>query len=359
MQVDRIDRADVALLRRLGATAPDDRADQLGRAHVVQRRRGTDVTYLVARDDQGAPLGLLPVYLVPQPWEPMVDPSVILDPPAVLRGPSLCLAGVSAVQANHLTVAAALDERWASNVATALVERARVVAADAGCDDLLIPYLTATQVRWLGGHAAAARSVGASAKGVLHIAWSSFDDYLSSLPQRRRTSIRSERRRFVDSGIVVREVRLGDAAADLAPLLAQTEHRYGHVVEAEHVEFHLRLLALRDDADTVTLVADRGGPAACCIIVASGDRWLVEAWGCDYASVGRKDVYFNLVFYEPIIRATARSVSMLDMGVGSIRAKRWRGCAVEPLHSLLIGAAARRPDGSAIGGAATLAELPR
>lgn len=362
MQVNRLDRADAVLLRRLGAAAPDDRADQLGRAHVVQRRRGADITYLVAHDDEGGPLGLLPVYLVPQPWDPMVDPSMILDPPAVPRGPTLCLAGVSAARANHLTVAAALDERSARHVATALVERARAVAADAGYDELLIPYLTATQSRWLAGHAAAARSTGASARGVLHIAWSSFDEYLESLSRRRRSNVRSERRRFAESGIAVREVRLQDMAGDLTPLLVQTERRYGHAVERDHVEFHLRLLALRDDADTVTLVADRGGLVACCIIGACGDRWRVEAWGCDYASIGREDVYFNLVFYEPIIRAVARGVSTLDIGVGSIRAKRLRGCTVEPLRSLLIGTAERRTGRSTpstVGGAGTRTELRR
>ena len=75
-------------------------------------------------------------------------------------------------------------------------------------------------------------------------------------------------------------------AADLAPLLTQTENRYGRDVKPEQMEFYLSMLGMHMDGGTFTLVAYKNNrPVAFSLALLCGDRWIMRAWGCDYASL--------------------------------------------------------------------------
>lgn len=334
MRVDTVGRVDAGLLERLGGAATAYQLGELDRHHMAERRRGTDVRYLVARDDQGAPVGMVPVYLAGPPWEPTVDPASVFDPPAPVDG-TLCLAGSAGAYANFLEVGTGVD---GATVASALVARVLAVAREAGCRQVMLPYLDESQARWLHPFGATATASDVRHRAVLPVEWDSFDGYLNWLPSHRRRRIRHERSVFEHGGLEVREARLVDVAADLAPLLAETENRHGRGVSREQMEFHLLTLGMNLEDHSITLVAHRDRrPVAFTLVLLYGDRWIGRAWGCDYAAIGRDAFcYFNLVYYETIIRAAARGARLVDFGVGALQAKTLRGCRLEPLWTILV-----------------------
>jgi predicted N-acyltransferase len=330
-RIDTAGRVDAALLAQLGRASIGYRLGELERFHIAESRRGSDIRYLIARDDRERAVGLLPVYVAEPPWESTVDPGVIFDPP--VDATRLCLAGSAGAYANFLEVGAADG----APVATTLVEHARLVARDTGCRHVLLPYLDQAHARWLGGYVDDATAQGVRHKAVLDMQWDSFDGYLSGLSPHRRRRVRHERREFERAGIDVREARLVDVAAQLAPLLTQTENRYGHAVTREQMEFYLLMLGMSMEDASLTLVAyDDGRPVAFTVVLLGDEKWFVRAWGCDYTAVERAGHYFNLTYYEPIVRATARGVRLIDFGVGALEAKTLRGCRLEPLWTVLL-----------------------
>ena len=333
LRVEHLARIDDGLLDELGVASTRFYRGELERIQVAQRGHGT-TTYLVARDEVGRPLGLAPVYIARPPWHPTVDPEML--PPAA-EGASVCAVGSYGVYANYLTVAASVPGPAAAAVVRVLVERARAEARGSGSGHILFPYLDSTQAAWLRPYRDAAEAVSVRAKAVLPVVWDSFDEYVSWLPSRRRTPVRRERRRFQESGIDLRLRRVADVAEETAPLLAETEKRYGREADPRRIEFHYTLLGMHLGDDFVALVAYLGGrPVACSLLLACGDRWISKAWGCDYAAVGDRSLYFNLVFYEPVIRAIERGVAFLDYGLGGLESKTERGCVLEPLATIRI-----------------------
>jgi predicted N-acyltransferase len=282
---------------------------------------------------------MMPLYVVSPPWEPLADPAAVLDPPVRVTDAKLCLAGSPGTYGNYLVLDSTVHEAQATRVAEALVERARASAVDAGCRLVLLPYLDERQALWLDGYRSGAGGLGACEKSVLPVIWESFDDYVSWLPKKRRLSVRAERQEFLRSGLTVREERLSDRAAELAPLLAQTERRYGRAITDEEAEFYLTLRAMHLGDNCLTLVlSDAGRPVAFSLTFRCGECWVMSSWGCDYDARPRW-AYFNLVFYEPIERAIRAGSKMIDFGVGAPQAKRLRGCGVEQLQTMLIDAA--------------------
>ena len=334
--IETTGRLDPGLLDRLAVPSTRYYDAELERIQLAQLGHG-ETTYLLARDGQGRPAGLTPVYTTRPPWHPAVDPGAIFEPPIAAPGPAMCLAGSHGVYANFLTVGASVPRPEAGPVATALVEQARAIARAAGCEHVLLPYLDETQAGWLAGYTESA--VAVSEKAVLPVSWDSFEDYVSWLPGRRRTPVRRERRRFAESGIEVREQRMADVAGVLAPLLAQTEKRYGRDADPRQIEFHYTLLGMALGDDFIALVGyEQGRPVACSLLLKCGNRWISKAWGCDYAVAGDQFLYFNLLFYEPVVRAAGRGIEAIDYGLGGLESKTQRGCAVERLRTLLIDA---------------------
>lgn len=337
MQVEETGHLDAGLIDQLGVASARYHAGELEFLHLAQLRRGSVIRYLVARDARGKPLGMAPVYAAAPEWEDAVDPAVLFAPPAPVAPQKLCLAGSAGSYENHLAVATSLPGSQARQVARALAEGSRSLARNAGCPYVMFPYLDERQTRWLEEYRAAATAVSVRHKAVLPVIWDSFEEYVRWLPHGRRPDVRRSRRRFLQRAEDVREQPLTDAAMDAAPLIAQTEKRYGRDIQPEQVASYLMLLGTYLDDDCFALVARKNGrPVASSIILACGDRWIVRAWGCDYAALGDEELYFNLVYYEPVARAIERGAGLIDFSVGTIRTKTWRGCATEPLHTILI-----------------------
>ncbi|HUZ57105.1 MAG TPA: GNAT family N-acetyltransferase [Streptosporangiaceae bacterium] len=338
MQVEELSHIDADLLDRLvGVASAKYYGGELELRHLTQHRRGSSVRYLVARDARGRPLGLAPVYTATPEWDDAVDPTAIFEPPVHMTPAELCLAGSPGTYENYLTVAASARGSEAALVARALAEGSRSLARNAGCAYVMFPYLADQQALWLEEYRAAATAIHVRHKGVLPLIWDTFEDYVAWLPRKRRTEVRRERHRFLQSGIVVREQPLVDVATEVAPLMAQTETRYGKNFAPAQIAAYFMLLGTHLDEDCFALVAHKNDrPIASSVVLGCGDRWVVRGWGCDYAAIGDDYLYFNLVYYEPIMRAIERGVELLDFSVGALSAKRWRGCATERLQTILI-----------------------
>ena len=273
------------------------------------------------------------------PWPANVDPTALFGLPDDVVGPVLCVAGSLAVPASYLTVGTSVGEADAVWVTSTLVEGAvrwpESTAAATSC------CRTSTRCRPSGS----ARSGSAIAdtvreKAVLEVRWDSFEEYVPALATHPAPDAGAPgRRRFDDSGIDVREHRMSEVVRKLAPMLAQTELRRQPPRSRAKIEFHYALLGMLLGKDFTALVAYRDGrPVACSLLLACGSRWISKAWGCDYAATGEDFLYFNLLFYEPIVRAIEQGIEAIDYGLGGLEAKTQRGCVVQPLRTVLVGA---------------------
>lgn len=333
MHTEQVDKVSSGLLGELGAAAPDHALDELERHHILQSRRGARITYVVARDTAGTALGLLPVYELPPPFDASLDPEVLFAGESDAIGPVLYSAGGAGGYRNHLLLKSPLAP---PGTARALVSAARGLAAAAGCARLVLPDLDSRQSGWLAEFEPEATAVTVREKAVLPLAWDDFAGYLAALPRKRRWQVRQERRAFTDSPISVREEPLSSVAAELAPLLAQTQRRYGETTDPYEAEFYLNMLAMTSGTGLSALVGYLSRkPVAFSLLHRQGRTWMIRAVGRDYAAPDHCQ-YFNLTYYEPIARAVAGGAALLDFGTGSLPAKRFRGCRLQPLKSLLI-----------------------
>ncbi|MER7169891.1 GNAT family N-acetyltransferase [Streptomyces mesophilus] len=342
MRTEEVDRVSVGLLAELGITASDHVLGELERHHIVERRRGARITYLVVRSKSGVALGLLPLYRLPRPFDASLAPENIFEGGPATTGSRLCSAGGAGGYRNHLLLKSPIEPACAADAARALISAAREVASAGGCTQLLIPDLDPEQARWLAGFETEALAAATRDKAVLPIAWSDFSEYLAALPRKRRWQVRQERRAFADSGIVIRDEPLSAVAAEVAPLLAQTQRRHGDTADPLEAEFYLAMLAMTPGSEVRALVGYLpGGPVAFSVVHRRGGTWAVRAVGRDYAAPDHSQ-YFNLTYYEPIARAIAEGATLIDFGTGSLPAKRFRGCSLQPLRSLLIPASPTR-----------------
>ncbi|MYW69879.1 GNAT family N-acetyltransferase [Streptomyces sp. SID8379] len=342
MRTEEVDRVSLDLLDELGVTASGHVLEELERHHIVEHRRGARITYVVARSTSGVALGLLPVYQFSRTYEASLVAASLVDELSLSAGSRVCSAGGAGGYRNHLALSAAIDPACATAAAGALVSAAREIASGAGCPQVLIPDLDPAQAGWLAEFEPEAVADTTRDKAVMPIEWGHFSEYLAALPRKRRWQVRRERHAFATSGIVMRDEPLSSVAAEVAPLLAQTQQRHGDSADPVEAEFYLAMLALTPGSEVRALVGYLSGrPVAFSVVHRRGDTWAVRAVGRDYAAPEHSQ-YFNLTYYEPIERAITDGAALIDFGVGSLSAKRFRGCRLEPLRSLLLPVAPSR-----------------
>ncbi|MGC5004859.1 GNAT family N-acetyltransferase [Streptomyces sp. DT203] len=342
MRTEEVDKVSSDLLDELGITAPDHVLGELERHHIMARRRGAHITYLVVRRTSGAALGLLPLYQFSRPYESSLTPESIFEGGMSSTGSRLCSAGGAGGYRNHLVLRSPIASACGADAARALISAAREVASTVGCPQVLIPDLDPAQAGWLAELETDAIAVATRDKAVMPIEWGHFSEYLAALPRKRRWQVRQERRAFADSGIVVRDEPLSAVADEVAPLLAQTQQRHGDTAGPLEAEFYLAMLAMTSGSEVRALVGHLSGrPVAFSVVHRRGGTWTIRAVGRDYAAPDHSQ-YFNLTYYEPITRAIADGATLIDFGAGSLSAKRFRGCRLQPLRSLLIATAPSR-----------------
>jgi predicted N-acyltransferase len=307
-------------------------------------------------------VAVVPCYLVTDPGNARTDncPRVLLN----VRHPRDLVAAMPVAEGNRLwqrSEQATVDElvRYPALVAMAgngamfgyasrpdgrhsreAVEHAVIEAFDALADGLAVAtrtfwYVQPTQFPGLGRdlrrHGYVPTLVNADCH--LDVPWSSFDQYLASLPASTRTAARREIRRFHAAGGVV-EVRGPDALDErLAALHSGLQRRHGIEVSPDSVlaAFH-KVRSTIGDVMRVFVARDATTVLGFVVVL----EWHGELYGRQAGFVrdddaGPRFVYFNTIYYAVIRYAIENRISRIEYSTESYDAKQRRGCSTTPL----------------------------
>jgi hypothetical protein len=307
---------------------------------------GGHARYLLARDGHGTAVAALETYSYPRPPRPLYHPSPLLaglvDDDRVREmgeRPLTVAAGWSEYRGQVPGLPGLAPGARAAAV-DALAKEAFAVAESHRADVLGYFYLPREQAREV------LRAYdGAGAVAVLHDVetsfpvgrWRDVDDYAAWLPAGRRKRARQEMRRFGRSGRTVREVRLPEVVATIAPLNSALMRRHGHDFGPERAAMiyghQARFLG---DLSSVLLVEEAGRVVGFVLRYRLEDMVYARVAGFDYSVPNHAD-YFNLVFYHPLQHGAGQQVREIHLGVNTLQAKLTRGAQPAPLYSVFVG----------------------
>ena len=163
----------------------------------------------------------------------------------------------------------------------------------------------------------------------LPVAWDSFDGYLASFRAPRRRQIRREMAALTTAGVRVELHGADVLGPDLATLELQWRHKYRRSATyvdtlADYAELRRRMASgLR------VFVASRAGrPLGFAVFLERDQTWHGRFGGFDYAN-RRLFLYFNLLFYHPLLAALDRHITCIRYSLKSYEEKRSRGCSLQ------------------------------
>jgi hypothetical protein len=172
----------------------------------------------------------------------------------------------------------------------------------------------------------------------MDVAWDDFDGYLAGLPRKRRFAVRRELRDIAAAGIVLGERDLRADEPELVRLRRQIVTKYGGVPDAEREAASLRHLREHFGPGNVTVCEARQGEAllSFSILVRDGAHWTVLMSATDYERPDSTFTYFAAMFYRPAHLAPELGIRSLSYGLGTVEAKRLRGCTVSRLSAAAL-----------------------
>jgi hypothetical protein len=178
-----------------------------------------------------------------------------------------------------------------------------------------------------------------TARAVLELPYQSWEEYEASLPKRKRTHVRYERRLLRRGGRTITVEPLSPASiAEVAPLQASTQQRHGADTTADDIAQEYSRLAASALAGSVVLFICRHNDHA--IGYAAGvvrnETMLIYAAGLDYERTGSYAEYFNLLVHEPADYCLRNGLRGIDFGSGGFRQKVLRGGRLDLVWSLLV-----------------------
>lgn len=307
---------------------------------VVRRHDSFSTRYVAARDVDGGLLGAVPLCSAKDPpRERQFDPSVIFK--AVHGGfyPA-AVVGLRAGYSTDFPFDPRMPRRNAEPVMSALMDACLAELRQEGGRSLSWLYVSPDVLRRISRSLPeTACTVLAGADAVLAIRWDRFDDYLAGFGSDRRRKIRGDLAAFHRSGCEISFGRLTEYHAQVAPLLATLQRRYGAI-------------------DSVPLIQDRLaeqaavlGDEAICLLCRKGSRivgfslfykWRDELYarvvGFDYERLPEDSrAYFSLVFYEPIKYAIENGIKTIRYGLEPGNAKVGRGATLESRWAVTLG----------------------
>ncbi|GGO60769.1 GNAT family N-acetyltransferase [Nonomuraea cavernae] len=194
-------------------------------------------------------------------------------------------------------------------------------------------YLTAEAAEAAGAHFGERAQVffSGGAQTTIDVQWSSFEDYLSWLPGRRRIEAGREIRKFHAWEADLTSPGFGDRIGELAPLVAQLKSNYGHAADESTIsdQLHAQEKYLGDRAKVFASELS-GRVVAFSLSFVWENELYVRSVGFDYARTERTFAYFNLTYYEPIRFAIENGLRRVHLGLGTYEAKQARGARLEP-----------------------------
>jgi hypothetical protein len=167
----------------------------------------------------------------------------------------------------------------------------------------------------------------------LHLAGDGIDDYLASLPRKRRKETRRETRTLAESGVDIREADVWPVFDALVDLRCQLVAKYRGRADRAHEGSRLRTMVevVAGGHPTLLLATADDTPVGFALFAPNRDEWLCLAVGHDYADPRSRLTYFGAAYYRAAEAAYAAGVRTLGYGQGSWQAKRARGCLPTPM----------------------------
>lgn len=169
-----------------------------------------------------------------------------------------------------------------------------------------------------------------------------FDGYLGGLSAHRRQRVRADRRRVAAAGV---QLSVQPLTADLLPRLAELETelfaRYGMAgwQPARSHRFLAEVLAGFGADAMVSLARADGDVRGFGLLLRRGRAWHAHRAGFDYRFQSRRKLplYYEVLYHRPIEHAAAGTppAEEIHYGIGSVEAKRSRGCRVSRQYAYL------------------------
>jgi predicted N-acyltransferase len=171
----------------------------------------------------------------------------------------------------------------------------------------------------------------------LDVQWSSFEDYLKSLKQMNRHSIRREIRKCAENGITIKETDLKDLSKEMSVLVSNLISKYN---KNSDNPFDIGFFSKLDQyaRDKIKLfIAEKNGDIigfSLCL----RQRNALDVWMCGFnyeVQTNTDFTYFNLCYYAPIRWAIENGYKKIYYRRKSERAKLYRGCKLETTYSFV------------------------
>ncbi|WP_411149471.1 GNAT family N-acetyltransferase [Streptomyces sp. A30] len=288
-------------------------------------------SYALVHDGDGTLLAAAPLYLVHSEPNDFYDPDLLelSGPP----GPRVLAGARRGYHNAPLTDPGLSPER--RTACLALLRDCACTHAERHDTTHWWPYLTQTAAEQLGAVYDEAAPQRMEDDAAIPLPGGSFEDYLASLPSKRRVAVRHERAAFRDAGLSIRHLLLGDCFREAGQLLAALQSAHGHT--ADDAGLMTRLLGRQAEAmgeqARVTAAYDGQRMAAFSLYYHFGGTTWLRAVGTD-PSCSAPFAYFNLTYYLPIEAAYQEGTTTLHAGMKAIRAKQLRGAEVTGLFAL-------------------------
>ncbi|MFB8087555.1 GNAT family N-acetyltransferase [Streptomyces sp. NPDC055992] len=167
----------------------------------------------------------------------------------------------------------------------------------------------------------------------MDVTWDDLDGYIAGLRRNRRFAVRRELREIAEHGVEISERPIGEDEPELVALRAQIVTKYGGVPDAEREAGSFRHLRDHFGPENVWVVEARkdGALLSFTMLVRDGDQWTALMSGTDYEHPDASFTYFATMFYRPAELAPGQGITTIAYGLGTVQAKRVRGCTVSTL----------------------------
>lgn len=175
---------------------------------------------------------------------------------------------------------------------------------------------------------------------------------------RDRTNWRREWRRFVESGLELRQVSINEIVECGAPLLQQVELKYGNEHEEENLRATLgRQARILGEEAVAHAVFDGSRMTGYSLAYRSGQELALRSVGLDYGALRNAAEYAVLLVHGPVRFAQENGVESLHLGTRSYEAKCRRGARVHGLWAVAPGTTTSKEGIEELAGS-VLAQLP-
>ncbi|MFF0478803.1 GNAT family N-acetyltransferase [Streptomyces sp. NPDC004284] len=169
----------------------------------------------------------------------------------------------------------------------------------------------------------------------MDVTWNDLDGYIAGLRRNQRFTVRRELREIAERGIEISQRPIGEEEPELLPLRGQLMAKYGAVPDPQREAGSFRHLREHFGPDNVWIVEARknGALLSFTMLVRDGDQWTALMSGTDYQHPDASFTYFATMFYRPAELAPQQGITTISYGLGTVQAKRLRGCTVSTLSA--------------------------